>query len=155
MIDNSTPLGADTIGSATETPHGFVDRAREIAGSAQDTLADVGSAMRERAGTTKDSLADVIDSGASKLRATALGGATDGQPAAASPGGSIAVVDDGRIAQVGDKVATGMNATADWLRNADLDGLKASIEEQVKNHPGRTLLVAAGLGYLIGRAIKH
>jgi hypothetical protein len=58
------------------------------------------------------------------------------------------------VAQVSDKVAGGMQATADWLREADLDGLKTGIENQVKEHPGRTLLIAAGLGYLIGRAFR-
>jgi hypothetical protein len=47
-----------------------------------------------------------------------------------------------------------MEATADWLRDADIDGIKTGIERQVKEHPGRTLLIAAGLGYLIGRAFR-
>jgi hypothetical protein len=29
------------------------------------------------------------------------------------------------------------------------------IEQQVKEHPGRTLLIAAGLGYLLGKALRH
>ena len=53
-----------------------------------------------------------------------------------------------------DRVAGGMDATADWLRDADLDGLRASIETQVKEHPGRTLLIAAGVGYLLGKALR-
>ena len=37
---------------------------------------------------------------------------------------------------------------------ADLDSLKSGIERQVKEHPGRTLLIAAGLGYLLGKAVR-
>jgi ElaB/YqjD/DUF883 family membrane-anchored ribosome-binding protein len=171
MNDNSTPLNADTIGSAdgswgngaadtmknTATEQSLTDRARNIADTAQDKLADVGSAVRERAGATKDSLADVLDSGADKLRSSASSestASTDGQFAGATSAGSVAVEHDGRVAQVSGKVADGMSATADWLRNADLDGLKATVEDQVKNHPGRTLLVAAGVGYLLGKALK-
>jgi hypothetical protein len=58
------------------------------------------------------------------------------------------------MAQVSDKVAGGMHSAADWLRDADLDGIKSGIEHQVQEHPGRTLLVAVGLGYLIGKAFR-
>ena len=59
-----------------------------------------------------------------------------------------------RIAPVATKVAGGMEATAGWLRETDLDSVKTGIERQVKEHPGRTLLVAVGLGYLLGKAIR-
>ena len=47
-----------------------------------------------------------------------------------------------------------MEATANWVRDADLDSLKTGIERQVKEHPGRTLLIAVGLGYVLGKAFK-
>jgi len=47
-----------------------------------------------------------------------------------------------------------MQSSADWLRDADLDGLKTGIERQVKEHPGRTLLIAVGIGYLLGKALR-
>lgn len=128
---------------------GLADRARDLAGNAQDKLADVGSNVRERAGNLKDSLADALETGADRLRAR--GG--DGQLAGAG-GGSIAMSEDGRVAQVTDRVAGGMQATADWLRDADLDGLKSGVERQVKEHPGRTLLIAVGVGYLLGKAFR-
>jgi hypothetical protein len=59
------------------------------------------------------------------------------------------------MAQMSGQVAGGMEKTADWLRDADLDGLRMGIEQQVKEHPGRTLLIAAGLGYLLGKALRH
>ena len=52
------------------------------------------------------------------------------------------------------QVAGGMQATADWLREADLDTMRAGVERQVKEHPGRTLLIAVGLGYLLGKAFR-
>ncbi len=129
---------------------GMKDRARELAGNAQEKLADVGSTVRERAGNLKDSLADALETGADKLRQRSQ----SGQLAGSTGTGSMAMADDGRMAQVTDRVAGGMDATADWLRDADLDGLRASIETQVKEHPGRTLLIAAGLGYLLGKALR-
>lgn len=136
----------------TNDSQGLTDRAKDIAGSAQEKLADVGSTVRERAGTMKDSLADALESGADRLRQRA--GSQSGSLAGSTGSGSMAIANDGRMAQVGDKVASGMDATAQWLRDADLDGLKTSIEHQVKEHPGRTLLMAVGVGYLLGKALR-
>jgi ElaB/YqjD/DUF883 family membrane-anchored ribosome-binding protein len=144
---------ADFGRTSSTTPEGSAlkDRARDIAGTAQERLADVGSTVRERAGTAKDSLADALESGAEKIRSRTT--THRGQLAGATDAGSVAV-DETRVAVVGEKVAGGMQATADWLRDADLDGLKAGVERQVKEHPGRTLAIAVGLGYLIGKAFR-
>jgi ElaB/YqjD/DUF883 family membrane-anchored ribosome-binding protein len=123
-------------------------------GTAQEKLADAGSTVREKAGTLKHSLADALESGAQRLRQQAAGG---GQTAgAAATGGSVGMVSDqpNRMADVSNQVAGGLQASADWLRDADLDGMKAGLERQVKEHPGRTLAVAVGLGYLLGKAIR-
>ena len=143
-----------TSGS-TESNQDIKDRAKSAFGTAREKLADVGSTVRERAGTAKDKLADVLESGAEKLRDRAQSGTGGATLAGATADGSTAVQADGRVAQVSDKVAGGMEATAEWLREADLDSLKTGIERQVKEHPGRTLLTAAGLGYLIGRAFRN
>ena len=147
----SGPADARISGSdVAQQSHGLTDRARDIAGSAQERLADVGSSVRDRAGNMKNSLADMLESGADKLRQRA---SNDGQLAGATTAGST-TVSDGRVAQVTDRVATGMSATADFLRDADLDSMRSGIERQVKEHPGRTLLMAVGLGYLIGKAVR-
>ncbi|MEO6879185.1 MAG: hypothetical protein ABI205_11945 [Gemmatimonadaceae bacterium] len=155
---NSTSGQADVASNDGALPgeQAFTDRARDVAGSAQDKLADVGSTVRDRAGHMKDSLADALETGADKLRQRAN---TTGQGAAlagATSAGSVAtaIASDGRLAEVGGKVASGMDATAGWLRDADLDGLKTGLEKQVKDHPGRTLLIAAGVGYLLGKALR-
>jgi hypothetical protein len=136
--------------NTTEQSAGFADRASGAMGSAKERLADVGSSVRERASGAKDSLVSALESGAEKLRARTGG---DGMSAATATGGSVAMTDD-RMAQVTNRVAGGMEGAADWLRDADLDGLKASVEQQVKEHPGRTLLIAVGLGYLLGKALR-
>ena len=140
--------GASSVNDGTEQS-GLADRARGALGNAGEKLSGVGSSLRERAGGAKDSLANALEAGAEKLRAR--GG--DGVSAAGATGGSMAVSDD-RMTQVTSRVAGGMEGAADWLRDADLDGLKSSIEQQVKEHPGRTLLIAVGLGYLLGKALR-
>jgi ElaB/YqjD/DUF883 family membrane-anchored ribosome-binding protein len=139
--------------ASNDGAQGMTDRARDIAGTAQEKLADVGSTVRDRAGNLKNTVADALDSGAEKLRAR--GSSSASTQLATTAGATTAVATDDRVAQVSNRVADGMGATADWLRDADLDGLKTGIEQQVKDHPGRTLLIAAGLGYLLGKAFKH
>jgi hypothetical protein len=149
--------GATGSTAGTEAGTGFADRARGIAGTAQEKLADAGSTVRERAGTMKGSLADALESGADRLRqrvhSTPTG--SGGELAAATSTGTVTTTDGGRVTVVGDRVADGMQATADWIRDADLDNLKQGVERQVKEHPGRTLLIAVGLGYLLGKAFRN
>jgi hypothetical protein len=144
------PSGEQTTGEQA-TGGGFADRARNIAGSTQDRLADVGSTVRERAGTLKNSLADALETGATKLRQRPA----QGDLAGSTGSGSVAVESDGRLAEVSTSVAGGMQATASWLRDADIDSLKTGIEKQVKEHPARSLLIAIGVGYLIGKAFRR
>ena len=133
---------------------GLADRAKSAASTAGEKLSDVGSSVRDRAGSLKQTLADALESGAEKLRAQGAGG---GQIAGASAtGGTADMVGEGnRLSEATNQLAGGLQASADWLRDADLDGLKAGVERQVKEHPGRTLAVAVGLGYLLGKAFRN
>ena len=150
MGGTGTSTNTSSTTSDNTEQSGLADRARGALGTAGEKLSGVGSTLRERAGGAKDSLADALESGAEKLRARTGDGSMAGAGAA---GGTVAVADD-RMAQVTTRVAGGMEGAAEWLRDADLDGLKASVEQQVKEHPGRTLLIAVGLGYLLGKALR-
>jgi ElaB/YqjD/DUF883 family membrane-anchored ribosome-binding protein len=132
---------------------GLTDRAKNAASTAGEKLSDVGSQVRDRAGSLKNSLADALETGAEKLRKRGAGG---GQIAGAdATGGSSTMIADGsRVAEATNQLAGGLQASADWLRDADLDGLKSGVERQVKEHPGRSLAVAVGLGYLLGKAFR-
>jgi hypothetical protein len=138
--------GASSAGAESGS---LTDRARGAAGSARERLADVGSSVRERAGTIKGSLADALETGADRIR-----GNGDNALAGAAGDGTMALEQSGRLGAAGDRLAGGMTATADWIRDADIEGLKTGIERQVRDHPGRTLLIAAGLGYLLGKALR-
>jgi ElaB/YqjD/DUF883 family membrane-anchored ribosome-binding protein len=159
----STGTSASGIGGTTGSDNSFsrdvasdasglADRAKSAAGAAGDKLSDVGSTVRDKAGTFKDSLADALQSGAERLRQQSGSGQMAG---ATGVGGSTSMVaDDNRLAQTSNQIAGGMQGAADWLRDADLDGLKTGLEKQVKDHPGRTLAVAVGVGYLLGKAFR-
>ena len=162
-FSNGTSDSAGSAGSASSDASftrdavndaaGVADRARSAAGTAGEKIADVASTVRDRAGNLKHTLADALESGAGRLRQQGAGG---GQVAgAAATGGSTGMIgDDNRLGQATNQLAGGMQGAADWLRDADLDGVKSGIERQVKEHPGRSLAVAVGLGYLLGKALR-
>jgi hypothetical protein len=130
--------GSMGAGTSTEGVGGKVSKAKEKIG--------------ERASELKSTLADRLEQGAEKLRQRAHSG---GQYAGATAEGSVGVSENDKMTQVADKVAGGMQSTANWVRNADLETVKGDIERQVKDHPARTLLVAVGLGYVLGKAFRR
>jgi len=105
--------------------------------------------VKDKASGIPAMLADGLQAGAEALRQR--------RPSAdaTTAGSSVAITSDPTIAAVTDTLATGMQSSADWLRDADLDKLKEGVEKQVKEHPARTLLVALGAGYLIGKALRR
>lgn len=45
--------------------------------------------------------------------------------------------------------------TSQIIGNIDVDDLTQKLEQQVREHPARTLLVALGAGFVLGRAAKR
>lgn len=43
---------------------------------------------------------------------------------------------------------------ASYVRHRDLDGIRADLEREVDRHPVRALLLAAGIGFLMGRMVR-
>jgi hypothetical protein len=117
-------------------------------GSVSNRVKNVASSVKGRAAAIPSMLADGLEAGAEVLRQrrTSTSGAD---------GSALAITNDPNIAAVTDTLASGMQSSADWLRDADLDKLKQGVEKQVKEHPARTLLVALGAGYLIGKALRR
>lgn len=118
---------------------------------------DFGTNESATSGATDDVSFDRSNSGN-----TGIGGSSTGADASSSTGSTSGDgLTDGKLAaakqKLGvakEKVVDRMHATADWIKERDIDQLKGTIEQQVRDHPGRTLLIAAGLGYLIGRAFR-
>jgi hypothetical protein len=113
-----------------------------------DRVRSVASSVKDKASGLPALLADGLQAGAQALRQRTASTET-------SAGSSVAISNDPSIAAVTDTIASGMQSSADWLRDADIDKLKDGVEKQVKEHPARTLLVALGAGYLIGKALRR
>jgi len=146
--ETSGTLGKESLGGGSsrmeQRAEDMKEAARDRLGATKETAREKLNATKEKAYNLKSTLADKLEQGAEKLRhksetttVTEVGADTERKARKAS-----------------DKVAAGMENTADWLRNADVDSMKSGIEHQVRTNPGRTLLVALGLGYVVGRIFR-
>jgi len=146
MAGSTTPVGGSDYSSSTATnpPGSQTSKVDQAKAGVQNKL----DKAKEKARELQSTLADRLDAGAEKLR---LRNQNATLSTASGAGSSVDVASDDRMAQVNDSVARGMHKSADWLRNGDL---KADIERQVRDNPGRTLLIALGVGYLLGKAFR-
>lgn len=132
---------ADKLSQARDVAGEKLGQAREMAGER------LGQA-REKATELKATLADKLDQGAEALRNRQQGGAPQ---FGGANGGTVGATDS--LNKYAAPAATAMEKTAEFLRGEG--DLKSAIEEQVRTAPGRTLLIAVGLGYVLGKAIRR
>ncbi len=111
-------------------------------------MKNVASSVKDKASGLPSIIADGLEAGANALRQNRAAGGT-------TAGSSVALTSDSSIAAVTDTLASGMQSSADWIRDADVEKIKAGVEKQVKEHPARSLLVALGAGYLIGKVLRR
>ena len=140
--------GSGSFGGGTDT---FADKAKDGLSDAKDKAKSGLAGAKDKATELKATLADKLEAGANKLRSQQT---STGAYAGAGTGAPSVAAENGQLGQLTDKLATGMQGTADFIRNADIDQMKSGIEKQVKENPGRSLLIAAGLGYLLGKAFR-
>lgn len=125
------------------------DKAKETANQVADQAKQTVGQAKEKATQLKATLADKLDQGADKLRQKTASTTSEMQPSGAGDGATAEASQT--MNRVGGAVAGGMEKTADWLRTADFESVKTDLEHQVRSHPGRSLVVALGLGYVLGR----
>jgi len=145
-FETGTPSSTGSAGGdAGSTGSANIDTDRGV----RNRVKSVASSVKDKASGIPAMLADGLQAGAEALRQRRSSTATS------AGGSSVATVSNPGIAAVTDTLASGMQSSADWLRDADLDNLKEGVEKQVKEHPARSLLVALGAGYLIGKAFRR
>jgi hypothetical protein len=145
-FESGTSGTTGSTGAAAESTDSSI---RDIDRGVKDRVKSVASSVREKASGLPAMLADGLQAGAQALRQRTASTETS------AAGSSVAITSDPSIAAVTDTLASGMQSSADWLRDADIDKLKEGVEKQVKEHPARSLLVALGAGYLIGKALRR
>jgi hypothetical protein len=152
MADAGTSgMSGGTSGGGQGRTEQLKETAQEKAAQAREALGTAGSKARDWKQSLEQTLADRLETGASRLRSRNAPNTGSDSPAFAyASGGASSATSEGNGQMT--RVASGLDATADWLRNGDL---KATVEEQARTNPGRTLLVALGVGYLLGKALRR
>jgi hypothetical protein len=138
-LGDAKEQAADKLGQARDAASEKLGQAREVAGE------KLGQA-KEKATELKATLADKLDQGAQALR-----NQQGGQQFAGANGATVG--GDSSLGKYAAPAAGAMEATAQFLRGEG--DIKGAIEEQVRTAPGRTLLIAVGLGYVLGKAIRR
>jgi ElaB/YqjD/DUF883 family membrane-anchored ribosome-binding protein len=133
METNSAAMGTD--GSAAGTD--LQDRISEKASRAADTI-------RGKTGNMQAELADLLESSARVIRSR-------GTAASESAGVVVGDAAAERLVQSGEATAEVLERSAMWLRENDLSDIEARVTTELQEHPARTLLVAAGIGFLLSR----
>jgi len=55
----------------------------------------------------------------------------------------------------GKQAADWLESSADYLKGLDIDRMKKSIQNSVRQNPGRTLLIAGAAGLLLGTLVRR
>ena len=131
---------SDRLSSAKDAAADKLGQAREVAGER------LGQA-REKASQLKATLADRLEAGANSLRQQGTSGGAMGLEGSAAAGSAS----NPQLQRLADTGANALQKSAQFLREGDL---RSSIEEQVRTNPGRTLLIALGVGYALGKVIR-
>jgi hypothetical protein len=107
-------------------------------GRARDKAAELGQAAADTLDSQRHTAASGLSSAADTIRARAD----------QLPGGET-------VSGLARSAADSLTSTADYVRENDLKGMMADVQQVVKKNPGPALLAAAFVGFLVGRAFTH
>ena len=127
---------------------GFTSSASDAASKAGSQISDAASQAKEKVSSVGRTAANKID----ENRDSAAGGlesaaSTLHDKADSLPGGE-------KVTGLAHSAADKLGATADYVREHDVNGMMADLERLVKNNPGQSLLAAAVVGFLVGRTFS-
>jgi|SRR5579872_1836442 len=114
---------------------------------AKDMVSDAAQRAKDRAAEFGRAAADKVEQQRSKA-AGALHGASSTIREKADRWASEA-------GQMAHSAADRLDSAADYVREHDTRQMMSDVMEVVKKHPAQSLLVAAGLGFLMARAFQH
>jgi ElaB/YqjD/DUF883 family membrane-anchored ribosome-binding protein len=130
--------------SATMGSDGAIEGTSDLKDRVTDRLSEAVDSVRGQTGNLQAGLADLLDSSARVIRSR-------GAAASEASGGAVGDAAAERLAQSGDATAAVLERGAMWLRENDLSDIEERLTTHVREHPARTLLVAAGIGFLLSR----
>ena len=116
--------------------------------SVREKLSDTAAHVKDKVSELGRTAADKVD----ENRGAAAGGLDQAASAIHDkadylPGGE-------KVTGLAHAAADKLSSTADYVREHDVNRMMADVETLVKNNPGPSLLAAAAIGFLVGRAFS-
>jgi ElaB/YqjD/DUF883 family membrane-anchored ribosome-binding protein len=122
----------------------MADKSSTVGEKISDTAAQVKDRVSDLGRTAADKIDQNRDAAASGLERTA---SALHEKADRLPGGE-------RVGGLAHDAADKLSSTADYVREHDVNKMMVDVETLVKNNPGPSLLAAAVIGFLAGRALR-
>jgi ElaB/YqjD/DUF883 family membrane-anchored ribosome-binding protein len=110
----------------------------DAAEKAQQKAEQVGRAVQDKIDENRGPAADKLQDVAATLQ----------QKAESLPGGE-------KVTSLAHDAADKVEATAQYVREHDVHDMMVDLENLVRRHPGQSLIAAAAVGFLLGRAFKN
>jgi ElaB/YqjD/DUF883 family membrane-anchored ribosome-binding protein len=139
--------GADYLRShsADEMADDARAKAGEVADAARDKAGEVADAARDKAGEVGDQasakISDVMTSTGQQLSSLA---STVRERAP-----------EGQIGQVASATADALDRGGRYLQKQDLDGVRGDLEQIIRRYPIQSLLVGAGVSFMLARSLRR
>lgn len=122
--------------TSADSPGSFGQEAADRLREAGDATFDTARAATKRIDEGRTVAAERLETTASMIE----------ERADTLPGGR-------KVREYAQAAAERLSDTADYMRSHDAKRMMSDVETVVKNHPGPALLVAAAVGFVLGRAL--
>jgi ElaB/YqjD/DUF883 family membrane-anchored ribosome-binding protein len=129
MASKHTSAGSPQTGT-------FGEEAADLARDAKDAMFDAARAATRSVDDGRTVAAERLEGVASTI----------GERVDDLPGGH-------KVKEFAQAAADRLSTTADYMRSHDARRMMADLETVVRNNPGPSLLIAAALGFMVGRAL--
>lgn len=137
--DNPIERGREVIEEGAEkltgAAHRVAERTREVASNVRSRASEIGSRVAERTDAVMSAAGERIENLGHTLRDRADG--------------------EGRVGKVLGRTAQVLEHGGQYLQESTPNDMRVDLEDTMRRRPIATLLVGAGIGFLIARALRR
>jgi ElaB/YqjD/DUF883 family membrane-anchored ribosome-binding protein len=135
--DVGLSTGDEAAGTVINAAQSAKDKVGDAAAAAMRKVSEAGRQVSDQLDEKRETAADVLQSTASAIH----------EKAEDLPGGET-------VENVAHSAADKLEATAGYIRKHDIKAMLSDIQAFVKRNPVPSVLIAASIGFLIGRALR-
>ncbi len=136
-----------------DTNYGYENESTQIADQAAEMARKAKESIAETAKTMKDKTQEFGRTAVNKIEENRVSAASALHSAASSLHQSAAKLPN--VPDIAHSTAEKVDAMATYMEGHDTKQMMADMESVVKRNPGPSLLIAAAIGFLMGRAIRN